>query len=342
MATSSRSSAAAGKASQPKRFGSETPRIFTPPLRPLTRETSRGFECIEFAEEVLDIQLLPWQKWLLIHALELLEDGTFRFRYIVLLVARQNGKSTLMTVLSLWRMYVDGAPLIIGTAQNLDVAEEQWQTAVDIAEAIPELAAEIAESGGIVKVNGKKTLKLTSGERYKVQAASRRGGRGLSGDLVLLDELREHQAWDAWAAVTKTTIAKAFAQIWAASNAGDASSIVLRFLRKLAHLALGDPDGINETGITEDPAEIVIDDDEDDDAEPFVDDEDSLGIFEWSAPPGCAINDRNGWAQANPSLGYTIREKELASAARTDPEWVFRTECLCQWSEGTLEGPFPP
>lgn len=348
MGTSSASSVAAArtKANQPKRLGSETPRIFTPPLRALTRETTRGFECIEFAEEVLDIQLWPWQKWLLIHALELLEDGTFRFRYIVLLVARQNGKSTLMTVLSLWRMYVDGAPLIIGTAQNLDVAEEQWQTAVDIAESIPELAAEIAESGGVVKVNGKKTLKLVSGERYKVQAASRRGGRGLSGDLVLLDELREHQAWDAWAAVTKTTIAKAYAQIWAASNAGDASSIVLRFLRKLAHLALGDPDGINESGITETgitEAEALTDDDDDDDGnQPFVDDEDSLGIFEWSAPPGCAINDRGGWAQANPSLGYSIREKELASAARTDPEWVFRTECMCQWSEGTLEGPFPP
>lgn len=322
-------------------MGSETPRIFTPPLRELTPLTSRGYECIDFAADVLDITLLPWQKWLLIHALELAEDGTFRFRYIVLLVARQNGKSTLMTVLSLWRMYVDSAPLIIGTAQNLDVAEEQWQTAVDIAEAIPELAAEIAEAGGIVKTNGKKTLKLTTGERYKVQAASRRGGRGLSGDLVLLDELREHQTWDAWAAVTKTTIAKAYAQIWAASNAGDASSVVLRFLRKLAHLALGDPDNINDTGILPD---IEVDYDEEDDTEPafVIDDDDSLGIFEWSAPPGCAINDRDGWAQANPSLGYTIREKELAAAAKTDPEWVFRTECLCQWSEGTLEGPFPP
>jgi phage terminase large subunit-like protein len=40
----------------------------------------------------------------LIHALELLPDGTFRFRTVVLLVARQNGKSTLMQVLTLWRM----------------------------------------------------------------------------------------------------------------------------------------------------------------------------------------------------------------------------------------------
>ena len=82
--------------------GSEKPRIFTPPLRRLTRSTSKGFECIEFAEDILEIKLLPWQKWLLIHALELNPDGSFRFRTVVLLVARQNGKSTLMLVLALY------------------------------------------------------------------------------------------------------------------------------------------------------------------------------------------------------------------------------------------------
>lgn len=46
---------------------------------------------------------------------------------------------------------------------------------------------------------------------------------------------------------------------------------------------------------------------------------------------------------ANPALGHGyVTERTLASAEATDPEWVFRTECLCQWSDGTLEGPFPP
>src|SRR5699024_3176801 len=109
-------------------------------------------------------------------------------------------------------------------------------------EETPDLAA-LADRP--IKVNGKKTIRLKSGERYKVKAANRRAGRGLSGDLILLDELREHQSWDAWAAITKTTMARPAAQIWALSNAGDASSIVLRYLRKQAHEALGDPDGIN-------------------------------------------------------------------------------------------------
>ena len=54
--------------------GKEQPRIFTPPLRELTPDTTIGFEVIEFSEIVLGMNLLPWQKWLLIHALEIVND----------------------------------------------------------------------------------------------------------------------------------------------------------------------------------------------------------------------------------------------------------------------------
>lgn len=317
------------------RLGVEEPRIYTPPLRDLTDpDSTLGYSVIAFAHEVLEMELLPWQRWLLIHLLELRQDGTLRFRNVVLLVARQNGKSTISQVIALWFMYVYGAAMVIGTAQDLDVAEEIWQGAVDLVEETPELDS-LKES--VVRVNGKKALVLKSGERYKVKAANRRAGRGLSGDVILLDELREHQSWDAWGAITKTTMARSMALVLALSNAGDATSIVLRYLRTMAHVAIGDPDGINADNLIEE-----FRPDSDDDNLVIEDDDDTLAIFEWSAPPGCSIHDRDGWAQANPSLGYTITERTIASAARTDPEWIFRTEVLCQWSEGTLEGPFPP
>ncbi len=310
------------------RFGSETPRVFTPPLRELTPETSLGFAVIEFADEVVGIKLHPWQRWLYVHALELLDDGSLRFRVLVILVARQNGKSLWSQILALFFMYVLGRALVIGTAQDLDLAEEIWQGAVEIVEGNPELN-DLKDK--VVRGSGKKSLELKTGERWKVKAANRRAGRGLSGDLVLLDELREHQTWDAWGAITKTTMARNSALIAALSNAGDVTSIVLRYLRKMAHLALGDPDGINAT----DPQVMPADEDD------LLEDDHSLGIFEWSAPAGCSIADRDGWSMANPSLGYTITERTIASAARTDPDWVFRTEVLCQWSDGGLHGPFP-
>mgnify|MGYP000928407195 FL=1 len=304
------------------RIGRSSPRVSTAPLRPLTPETSLGYSAIEFSHDVLGIPLLPWQQESLIRALELDRTGRrFRFKTVVLLVARQNGKSTLAQVLCLWAMYVLGVRMTLGTAQDLDIAEEIWGGCVDIAESIPDLASLIRN---VVKVNGKKSLELETGERYKVKASNRKAGRGLSADLVVLDELREHTNWDSWGAVTKTTMARARAQIWCLSNAGDDASVVLMSLRKKAHRALGDPDGINadETDLT------------------GVGDG-SLGIFEYSAAPGRATTDRDGWAEANPSLGYTLEEASLASAESTDPEPVFRTECLCQWVDTMTSGPFP-
>lgn len=288
-------------------YGSETPRIWTKPRRRLTPKTSRGFEVITFAKEVLGIELLPWQQWLLIHALELNPDGTYRFRTLCILVARQNGKTTLVQVLALWRMFLDGCNLVLGTAQSLDTAEECWDGAVQMAQGVDELRDEIAQ---VVQVNGKKSMRLVTGERYKVQAANRRGGRGLSGNMVVLDELREHQTWDAWGAITKTTMAKDDAQIVGLSNAGDASSVVLSHLRTVAMAETDSPDT-------------------------------SIGIFEWSAEDGCDKDDWKAIAQANPSLGYTITKGAILDALRTDPEAIFRTEVLCQWVENIASGPIP-
>lgn len=319
--------------------------MFTPPLRKLTPETSLGFDVVDFARDVLEVNLFPWQMWLLIHMLELRPDGSLRFATVVVLVARQNGKSTLSQVLALWFMMRWGWPLILGTAQDLDLAEEVWEGAVDLLEEDEELSGLVKK---VFRVNGKKQMILENGTRYKVKAANRKAGRGLSGNLILLDELREHQSWEAWGAITKTTMAQTLSLVLTLSNAGDVTSIVLRYLRLMAHKAIGDPDGICREAQLQGPTVIDVDefveDDEDLEIEDFAQDEDTLGLFEWSAPPGCDVRDRGGWAQANPSMNHEngIPERNIASACRTDPEWVFRTEVLCQWSDGTLEGPFPP
>jgi hypothetical protein len=347
-----------------KRYGSTTPRVSTPPLHPLeprSPETERwtlGYDVVDFAEQVLEVELVPWQAWFLVHALELNEEGSLRFRTVVLLVARQNGKSTIAQVLTIWLLCVWGWPLVLGTAQDLDVAEEIWSDVVDMVQENDELAGMVEN---VVKVNGKKALELTAKRRYKVKAANRRAGRGLSGNLVLLDELREHQNWQAWGAITKTTLARAEAMILALSNAGDITSVVLRYLRTTAHRVLGDPDGIcaaaqqNAFG----PSQFDIDglhlddvgdDDEDGlaleyddvDVDDLEADEDTLGLFEWSAPPGCDKRDRDAWAQANPSMGYTELSERNIAAALKEPDYVFRTEVLCQWMDGTENGPFPP
>ncbi|MEV4093802.1 hypothetical protein [Streptosporangium saharense] len=285
----------------------------------MTPTTSRGFSAVDFGRDVIGIRSLPWQRWLLIHALELRPDGRFRFRTVLVLVARQNGKTTIAEVKNLWKMFVLQVPLVLGTAQKLEYSEESWNNAVEIVKGTPDLAVEIEH---VDQTNGKKALRLTNGSRWKVAAASRRGGRSLSADDVNLDELREHQTWDSWGAVTKTTMARPNPQTWAYTNAGDDRSVVLNELLETGRLVAADP--------ALDP---------------------TMGLFEWSAPDGvkctcgrpgnkhtatCRLQDRAAWAQANPSLGYTISEEAIASALATDPEAIFRTEVLCQRVESLI------
>lgn len=275
---------------------------------------------------------LEWQRFLLKHALELLpgHGDIFRFRTVLLLVARQNGKSVVLTVLILWRMFQDAARMVLETHASNEHARQAWEEAVAIAEAIPELADDIAK---IQEGKNSELLLLDGGEKFKIATANRRGGRGFRGDLVIFDELREHQDWRAWSATSKTTMARARAQIWGVSNAGDLSSVVLRHLRKVA---IANITGEALEGIPEDLLDDL--------------DLDSIGLFEWSAgtvdgrEDGTPrdVWDREGWAQANPSMGYTeLDERAIAAAAMSDPEFEFRTEVLCQFVNIAGSGPFP-
>lgn len=319
-------------------LGRTTPRLWTRPKRKLTPATSRGYACVAFAE-LLGIKLFPWQKWLLIHALELNPDGSYRFRVVVVMVSRQNGKTTVLQVLALWRMLEDQARMVVGTSTNMEYAREAWAATVDLAEArdlreARERALAISEGGEVPEdeeellaylpkrerwvqsvKRGALDTSLTlvkrpgesKGPRYKTASASRTGGRSLSIDLGIADELREHRpkgeltGWEAWAALDGATTARPNAQIWGLSNAGDRGSVVLNHFRESGV-------GFIETG----------------------EGDDTLGLFEWSAEEECDLLDRRQWAQANPSLGYGgITEATLASKSRL-PAAVFRTEHLCQ------------
>ena len=320
--------------------GKTEPRIWTPPLRPLTRETTLGYDVCDFARDTLGIYLLPWEEWLFVHGLEIVGDfegeWRLRFRTVIVLVARQNGKSVMGMVLAAFFLACLGAALILGTAQDLDQAQEVWEGCVQFFEDVDELAAEVQK---VSRGHGDHVLKLKGHRRYKVSAATRKGGRGKTANLVLMDELREHTKWDSWSAISKTIKAVRSALVWCMSNAGDASSVVLRHLRIQAHRAIGDPDGI----VAALDGKLGEPDVEDDEARQAMEAlANSIGIFEWSAAPGRSIWDREGWAEANPSLGYGFLDEDtIAAEAATDPEPSFRIEDMCQFIETSVASPFP-
>lgn len=278
--------------------GKTTPRLFTPPLRPLNRRTSDGYDVADFAQ-MRGHPFIPWQRWAAIHALELLPGGDYRFRIVIIVVSRQQGKSDLKREVTTWRMFMQPKARILGLAQDLSLAREQWQMCQEAVHETPDLEAEWSH---VRNVNGDEMFWLLNGSRYAIKAPNRRAGRGGSNDEVNIDELREHRDWKSWAAVSKTTMARANSQIWCMSNAGDDESVVLNQLRDAA-LSGRDP---------------------------------TIGLFEWSGfydednDEYCAIDDWQQIAQANPALGYLVSASAIASAMTSDPPEIYRTEVLCQ------------
>lgn len=345
------STATATKVKKDEVLGCTEPRIWTKPLdshvNPLTGELLAEFTdgpaAIAFANDILQIELYPWQEWFLNHALELDETGTlYRFRIVICMVARQNGKTTVENVLALWHMYALESGLVIGTAQSLDRSEEAWKDCLALAELDDELDEMIEERN----FGHPKYFNLDNGCEYRVSAATRKGARGFSGDLILLDELREHTNFDSWASVTNTMNARPFAQAFAFSNAGDATGVVLRYQRALAHKELGWPDG-------DDDAELLGGDS---DAFAGIDDADlpegwdelTTGFFEWSAAPNAKRTDVWALAQANPAMNRPdgrgmkrVTLRNLLGSLRSTPAAEFEIEVLCRFVPGLEGGPFP-
>jgi len=308
--------------------GSTVPRLWTPPLRELTPETSYGFEVIDFARDVLDHPLDEWQEWLVVHAGELLPDGTPRFSTVLVLVSRQCGKTEVLVVLSLWWLFVERVPLVLGTSTKLDYAKESWRKAVKLARRVPDLADEIPKRGGVRETNGEQELATVDDCRYKIAASNAEGGRSLSIDRLILDELRMHHSYEAWDALEPTTSARPGSQIWALSNAGSDKSVVLNDKRAdaLAFIETGEGD-------------------------------DDLGLFEWSAPEDADPTDLGALAQANPALGHRKNARKLLANARRavarggEALTGFKTEHMCirvrmmdpaidpgAWSRGLVPG----
>jgi hypothetical protein len=267
-------------------YGSTTPRLWTPPLRELTPDTSYGYDLNDFAFRVLGIDFYPYQKWLSIHAGELLADGRPRFRRLLVMIARQNGKSLWAKVLILYWLFIECQRKILATSTNRDYARVAWYETLDMIKECEHLAKRL-DNRQTKFATGSEVITTTDRCIYKFAASNRRAGRSLTLDRALLDELREHLTWEAWNAVTPTMKTVPTAQLVALSNAGGVEAVVLNQLR----------------------------------AEALAGDNERIGLFEWSAPEDCEPDDVDGILQANPLAGYVLGMlDELIAEARAAKE----------------------
>lgn len=148
----------------------------------------------------------------------------------------------------------------------------------------------------IRKANGQEEITTPQGGRYALLAPNE-SARGESADLVLIDEVREQHDQDLMDAMLPTILARQNAQIIYLSNAGDGGSVVLNDLRRRG--------SENEPG---------------------------LAYLEWSSAPERSLDDRDGWAEANPALGHgQLSLSNLEYFRNNRPPASFETENLCRW-----------
>ena len=252
--------------------------------------------------ESIGQELLPWQEHVLTDMLKADKNGKWIRKTNLLLIARQNGKTHLARIRILAGLFLFGEMNIVAMSSNRSMALDTFRKVCDTIESTPQLQAQVKQ---IRVANGQESVELISGARYEIVAATRDGSRGKTADLLYVDELREVDV-EAWTAARPVTRARPNSQILLTSNAGDAHSQVLNDLRTRA--------------MSYPPK--------------------SMGFWEYSAEDFCRLDDKNGWYQANPALGYLIDEATIEEAIATSSVESSRTETLCQWVSA-LRSPWP-
>jgi len=283
----------------------------------LTPDTSVGFAQVQWARDI-GHPFLPWQEFAVIHGGELLPDGRPRFRIVIVLVARQNGKTEIPTVLATYWLFVERSPLILGTSTKIEYARETWDKSRKLILQSRAMDGEYDPKRWYVRGAGDTSMWAHAydsagapipgieGPRYKIAAANEEGGRSLSIHRGIADELRQHKDRRAWDAM-EPAASYADSQIWCLSNEGDANSVVLNELVEQAKTFI-------ETG----------------EGDPRI------GIFAWSADPALPPDHPDAILQANPRIGHggpSLEDLQFqaraAMKAGGEKLTSFQTEKLC-------------
>lgn len=223
---------------------------------------------------------------------------------------RQNGKSAaVLQAVVMADMFLFKADRVVWTAHLFKTARDAFLEVQKAIEGTPELSRRVKQ---VFASSQDFSVHLHSGARLEFLARSKGGGRGLGGKTVVMDEALYLSA-DQIGALMPTLSARENPHLLYGSSAGLLESDQLRRLRERGRKG----------------------------------DDPSLTYLEWSAEegcdaegctheidtPGCRLDDRDAWRQANPMLGRFITEDYVASERRGMPPEQFATERLGWWRD---------
>lgn len=217
------------------------------------------------------------------------------------MVARQNGKGGILEARELAGLFLFGERRIIHSAHLFETSMDHFERLLDRIESNPETKKRIKR---VSRSHGDESITLKSGEKIKFKTRTKGGGRGLSGDLVVLDEAMELPS-AVMSALRPVMRATPNHQLWMTGSAVDQTIHAhgLEFARA-RHRA---KHGLDPTG----------------------------AWFEWTADeeayaadPSSVADEVEQWLRSNPGLGIRIELETMAGEHRKMDRRGFAVELL--------------
>lgn len=240
-------------------------------------------------------------------------DGRLAALEFAVIAPRQNIKTHLFKAAAWGDLLLFDQNLVVWTAHEFNTAMEAFRDMCELVDGSPLISKRVKK---IVNANGDEGIEFHTGQRLRFKARTKGGGRGITGDRVILDEAFALQAAHL-GSLLPTMAAKSVEgdpQIRYGSSAGLVGSEMLRRLRDR-----GRPGG--------DPALAWV--------------EWCAGLVECAIPAcdhqfgvaGCALDDRSLWQAANLALHRRIDIEFVATMRRSLPPEEFAREFLGWWDE---------
>lgn len=217
-------------------------------------------------------------------------DGLWAASSVDLIAARQNGKNGIIEAFELYAAVVMGLSTI-HTAHLFKTTRESYNRLLSLVVSHPDVAETLTWQ--VASPASGYEMQFASGGRIQFIARSRTSGRGLSGDVLVLDEAQELDD-DDLAALLPTISASPNPQTWYLGSAPGATSVVWHRRR------ISGRRGVGERRV----------------------------FCEFSAEPDADLDDPDALAQANPGLGYRLTRGAVAAERSAMSDEMYARERL--------------
>jgi hypothetical protein len=296
---------------EPELIGYQRPRILHTPTSAVPELGNAGQEVVELAA-LAGLDLDDWQAWFIGEACALrpqkfvnpytkLREYKWAAFEVGLTVARQNGKGSILEARELAGLFLFGERLIIHSAHQFDTSLEAFQRIMFLLENTPDLEREIKR---VSRGHGEEGIEMKSGQRLRFRTRTKGGGRGFTGDCLILDEamiLDKRQI----GALLPTLSARPNPQVWYTGSAGEPTSTQQGAVRARA-IRGGQPR--------------------------LLYGEFSADVCTATCLPDCVehdrINDPETWAKTNPAMGIRVSMEHIAAEFEAMDKETFLIERL--------------